>query len=59
MAREEYGILLTESQRYIISIGDIIDDAILNRLTEEFKDYTIQPVQIVFSVEKKGLLKAV
>ena len=36
-----------------IEIGDIINDDVLNRLNEEFGDCTIQPVQIVFSVEKE------
>ena len=40
-----------------ISIGDIIDEDVLNRLNEEFKDCNIQPVQIVFSVEKEGTVE--
>ena len=41
-----------------ISISDIIDDTILNRLNEEFEEYSIQPVQIVFSVEKEGTVES-
>jgi len=40
-----------------VSISDIIDDTVLNRLNDEFKDYNIQPVQIVFSVEKEGTVE--
>lgn len=36
-----------------MSIGDILSSSVLNRLNEEFKDYNIQPVKIVFSVEKE------
>lgn len=36
-----------------IAISDIIDNDVLNKLNKEFGDCKIQPVQIVFSVEKE------
>ena len=40
-----------------ISISDIIDTNVINRLNEHFEDCNIQPVQIVFSVEKEGTVE--
>lgn len=36
-----------------ISIADLIDKNILNTLNESFEEYSIKPIQIVFSVEKE------
>lgn len=40
-----------------ISLADIIDEDILNRLKEEFKGYSINPIHIVFSLEKEDIVE--
>lgn len=40
------------------SISDLIDDETLKKLNESFEEYSIKPIQIVFSVEKEETVES-
>lgn len=45
-------------QKRDTSISDLIDEDILRKLNESFEEYSIKPIQIVFSVEKEETVES-
>ena len=40
-----------------ISISDIINEDVLKRFNEEFEGYSVNPVQVIFSLEKEEIVE--